>query len=302
MFKGIIPPVVIFFDQDGEIDYSLNKKHIDHLINSGIDGVLLLGSSSEFSSLKFSEKTKYLKSLIPYINGRVPVMVGVGNTVLKESIELAQYAESMGAQGVMAVNPYYYKLSNNQMVEYFTEISNAVSINTYLYNIPQLTGQEIPIDVIATLVKNQPTIRGIKETVAEFGRIRKVLKEIKEKHPQFDVFTAFDEHLVDGYLIGATGSINGTSNFLPEVTVNLLEALEAKEFDKVQKYQMQISSLMSIYEINSSFFSTFKEGAYYRWFNDRPSGVRKPYSKYDKDTRTKVGELIDTIIKQGVYH
>ena len=302
MLKGIIPPVVIFFDQNGEIDYSLNKTHIDKLIDSGIDGVLLLGSSSEFSSLKLSEKMEYLKEIVPHINGRVPILVGVGNTVLKESIELAQYAESIGVQGVMAVNPYYWKLTNNQMVEYFSEIANAVSINTYLYNIPQLTGQEIPIEVISTLVENQPNIRGIKETVSDFGRIRKVLRAIKEKHPQFDVFTAFDEHLVDGYLIGAAGSINGTTNFLPEVTVNLLKALEAKDFDQIQKYQLQISSLMEVYDINNSLFSTFKEGAYYRWFNDLQTGARKPFSKYDKDTRKKVGKLIDSIIEQGVFH
>jgi len=302
LFKGIIPPLVIFFDQNGEIDYSLNKKHIDQLIDSGIDGVLLLGSSSEFSSLKLSEKKEYLKCVVPHINGRVPILVGVGNTVLKESIELAQYAESIGVQGVMVVNPYYWKLSNDQMVEYFSEIANAVSISTYLYNIPQLTGQEIPIEVISALVEKHPNICGIKETVADFGRIRKVLTEIKGKHPHFEVFTAFDEHLVAGYLIGAAGSINGTANFLPEVTVKLLKALESKDFDQIQKYNYQISSLMQVYEINNSFFSTFKEGAYYRWFNDLQTGVRKPFSYYDKDTRQKVGELIDSIIDKGVLH
>ncbi|WP_346234407.1 dihydrodipicolinate synthase family protein [Lysinibacillus telephonicus] len=83
MFKGIIPPVVIFFDQQGEIDFDLNKKHMDYLIDSGVDGVLLLGSSSEFSSLTLSEKKQYLGNLIPHINNRIPVLVGVGNTVLK---------------------------------------------------------------------------------------------------------------------------------------------------------------------------------------------------------------------------
>ncbi|RTQ96118.1 dihydrodipicolinate synthase family protein [Lysinibacillus telephonicus] len=248
------------------------------------------------------KKKQYLGNLIPHINNRIPVLVGVGNTVLKESIDLAKYAESIGAQGIMAVNPYYWKLSNEQMIEYFSEIANAVSIDTYLYNIPQLTKQEIPLEVITALVESHRNIRGIKETVADFGRIRKVVNVIQERYSGFAVFTAFDEHLVNGYMIGAAGSINGTANFLPEVSVNLLKALQTSDFNTVQKLHRQLSSLMEIYDINTSLFSTFKEGVYYRWFNEQSTGVRKPFSIYEKETRKKVGKIIDSIIEQGVFN
>ena len=102
-FHGIIPPVVTLFDEAGNLDLELNRRYLDKLISQNIHGILLMGSSGEFSSLTIEERKLYVREMIKHIHGRVKVMVGVGHTALKEVLELTSYAEELGADGVLLI-------------------------------------------------------------------------------------------------------------------------------------------------------------------------------------------------------
>lgn len=299
-FHGIIPPVVTLFDETGNLDIPLNRSYIDLLISKNIDGILLMGSSGEFSSLTTEERKLYVREMIKHINGRVPVMVGVGHTSLKEVLELISYAEEHGANGVLVVNPYYWKLSDEQLYRHFSSVANHTNLQVFIYNIPLLTGQNLSIELIKKLAEDHSNITGIKETVSDFGHLRQVLEEVKKVRSDFRVFSAFDEHLLPAQMIGAAGSINGSAVFMPEISVDLYESYQKGDLAEAQKYHQVISKLMDVYNYGPTFFTAMKEAVHQRWF-DVPAGHRSPCDVYPVDLSDKVAALLKILdMKEGV--
>lgn len=299
-FQGIIPPVVTLFDETGNIDIALNRSYIDELISRNIDGILLMGSSGEFSSLTTEERKLYVREMLKHINGRVPVMVGVGHTALKEVHELTSYAEEHGANGVLVVNPYYWKVSDEQLYRHFSSVANHTNLQVFIYNIPLLTGQNLSIELIKKLAQDHLNIAGIKETVSDFGHLRQVLAEVKKVRSDFKVFSAFDEHLLPAQMIGAAGSINGSAVFAPEISVDLYQSFHKGDFAKTQEKHQVISKLMDVYNYGPTFFTAMKEAVHQRWF-DVPAGHRAPCDVYPADLGDKVAALLKNIdMKEGV--
>ncbi|WP_153723012.1 dihydrodipicolinate synthase family protein [Sporosarcina cascadiensis] len=290
--KGIISPVVTLLKEDGQIDICKNKKMIDKLIERGVHGIVLLGSSGEFPHFSMEEKKDYLKEILPYIGRRIPVLVGTGGTVIEETINLSKFAEELGAEGVLVVNPFYWETSDEQMYTYFRDVAESLSIDLYLYNIPQLTGQEIPINVVKRLSRELKNIRGIKETVSSMARIRLVIDEVARMTDNFHVYSAFDEHLLDAQLSGASGSINGSSVFLPEVSVDLYNAVQKEDFTEIKSNHLILCELMNIYSLHPSFFLTMKLAVHERWFRDNPVGYRKPFINSEPYLSDKVKAII----------
>lgn len=299
-FHGIIPPVVTLFDEAGNLDLELNRSYLDKLISQNIHGILLMGSSGEFSSLTIEERKLYVREMIKHIHGRVKVMVGVGHTALKEVLELTSYAEELGADGVLVVSPYYWKLSDEQLYRFYSTVASNTELPVFIYNIPQLTGQNLEVELITKLAKDHPNIAGIKETVGDFGHIRQVIKKVKQVRPDFLVFSAFDEHMLPALMIGTDGSINGSAVFAPEVSVNLFEAYQRLDLAEAQRNHQQISRLMDVYTYCPTFFTTMKEAVHLRWFG-KAAGHRIPFDVFPSDLRENVQNLLKTIeTKEGV--
>ncbi|MEH7237582.1 dihydrodipicolinate synthase family protein [Bacillus sp. JJ1562] len=293
-FHGIIPPIVTLFDEAGNIDLDLNKRYIDELISLNIHGILLLGSSGEFSSLTSEERKLYIREMIKHINGRVPVMVGVGHTALKEVHELTSYSEAQGADGVLVVNPFYWKLTDEQLYRFYSNVAENTELQVYIYNIPLLTGQNLSIELIKKLAESYSNIAGIKETVSDLGHIRQVIKETKKVRSDFQVFSAFDDHLLPAQMIGAAGSINGCSAFAPEISVDLYTSYQKGDFAVAQKKHQLITELMDVYTYCPTFFTQMKEAVHQRWFNI-PAGHRAPCDVFPADLRDNVAGLIKKI-------
>jgi 2-dehydro-3-deoxy-D-pentonate aldolase len=299
-FHGIIPPVVTLFDETGNLDIPLNRSYIDLLISKNIDGILLMGSSGEFSSLTTEERKLYVREMINHINGRVPVMVGVGHTSLKEVLELTSYAEEHGANGVLVVNPYYWKLSDEQLYRHFSSVANHTNLQVFIYNIPLLTGQNLSIELIKKLAEDHSNMPGIKQTLSDYGHPRQELEEVKNVRSDFRVFSAFDEHLLPAQMIGAAGSINGSAVFMPEISVDLYESYQKGDLAEAQKYHQVISKLMDVYNYGPTFFTAMKEAVHQRWF-DVPAGHRSPCDVYPADLSDKVAALLKILdMKEGV--
>jgi 2-dehydro-3-deoxy-D-pentonate aldolase len=299
-FHGIIPPVVTLFDESGNLDLEINRRYIDELICRNVQGILLMGSSGEFSSLTTEERKLYVREMIKHINGRVKVMVGVGHTALKEVLELTSYTENLGADGVLVVSPYYWKLSDEQLYRFYSAVANHTEQAVYIYNIPQLTGQSLPVDIIKKLAADHSNIAGIKETVSDFSHLRQVLAEVKKVRPDFQVFSAFDEHLLPAQMIGAAGSINGSAVFLPEISVRLYESYQKGNFVEAQRNHQLISELMEVYSYCPTFFTTLKEAVHQRWFNTT-AGHRVPFDVYPENLSENVSNLLKSIeTKEGV--
>ena len=104
---GVNPPVITIFDEHHKVDIEASKRQADFLISKGVDGLAYLGTSGEFSIMTVEEKKNFINEMIKYVNGRVNVIVGVGDTCLENTMDLLKFVEQAGADGVLLINPYF---------------------------------------------------------------------------------------------------------------------------------------------------------------------------------------------------
>jgi 2-dehydro-3-deoxy-D-pentonate aldolase len=250
MFEGLMPALVTPFDEDGEIDLQATEAIVERHIEAGVDGISALGSTGEFSHLTGPERRRFAEAVVGIIDGRVPLVVGVGTTGTREAVELARHAESVGADGVLSVSPFYWKVGEEALFRHFATVAEAVEIPTLIYNFPMLTGIDISPTLVGRLAAEYPNIVGIKDTVKEYIHTVNVLREAKESRPDFTVLVGFEDQILPALLAGADGAICGLSNIAPELFVGLVRAFEGGDLAKATELHRRILPLMAIYTLS----------------------------------------------------
>ena len=165
MFNGIITPIVTPFNDDETqtINYQATDQLIDHLIKNGVNGIFPLGSNGEFNVLTIKERNEFASHVINYVNHRVPVYVGTGACSTNEAVYLSRKAEKLGADALSVITPYFFKLRDEDIYDYYKQIAESVKIPIILYNIPGNTQNNINPKVLDQLAEI-PNVAGIKDS------------------------------------------------------------------------------------------------------------------------------------------
>jgi 4-hydroxy-tetrahydrodipicolinate synthase len=258
IFKGIFPPVPTIVDDSGELDREGMAAMIDHVISNGADGMLILGSGGEFSHFSSEQRKQIAEFSLQYVANRVPVLIGVACSGTAETIHLGIHAEKAGAQGVLVVNPYYAKLSDEARFTHYKRIAEVLSIPVFLYNFPELTGQDIGLDVIARLAREVPNIVGIKDTIDNISHTREIINRVHCFRPGFIIFSGYDEYLLDTLLLGGHGGIPATFNFAPHITRGIYQAFLDNDLATAKLLQKQLAGLSPLYSLEKPFFGVIK--------------------------------------------
>lgn len=257
-FRGIFPPVPTIVNEDGSLDRSGMATLLDSVIDAGAQGVLILGSGGEFPHFSAEQRKAVAAFCLEHVNGRLPVMVGIACPGTQETIELGHHAQQHGADAVLVVNPFYAKLSDEARFQHFRTIAEALDIPLFLYNFPELTGQDIGIEVIVRLAREVPNVVGIKDTVDCLSHIRETINQVHAFRPEFVVFSGYDEYLLDTLILGGQGGIPSTFNFAPALTGGIWRAFEQKEYETAFRYQRQLTKLSPLFALEQPFFSVIK--------------------------------------------
>ena len=260
MFKGAITPAITVFDKQGKIDAAGNERHINRLIDEGINGILFLGSIGEFFALTMDEKKEFIDLVVRVVDKRVPVLIGTGGTILAEVIELTNYAQQAGADAVVVISPYYFQLGNEVLYRYYAELAKNTTMPIMIYNFPDRTSVNLDPQLVLRLAKEFPHIIGIKDTVDGISHTRKLIQIVKKERPDFCVMSGYDEYMVPNLLAGGDGAIGGLTNVIPGVFRDLLAAYEKQDFAGVAAGQAKISVLMNLYDLSSPFVAAIKGG------------------------------------------
>lgn len=283
---GVNPPVITIFDEKNKIDIEASKRQADFLISHGVDGLAYLGTSGEFSIMTVEEKKHFIKEMIGYVNGRVNVIVGVGDTCLENTMELLKYVENAGADGVLLVNPYFSVYSSEMVEAYFGYVASNTSLPIIIYNFPDLTGYCFDTDVVCKLAKANPNIVGIKDTIADFNHVLEMQK-VKEINPDFSVFAAYENQAMGLLVCGVDGFINATANFAPEFTVNTYQAAKRGDYNEAALWFKKMVSAMDIYKYSTPLFLSCKQAMYYRVL-DQDGHERLPALALDAEAKAEV--------------
>ncbi|PWC15209.1 dihydrodipicolinate synthase family protein [Brenneria roseae subsp. americana] len=257
-FSGIIPPVSSTFDSNGNIDKAAMKAVADFLINKGVDGLFYLGTGGEFSQMNAQQRMAFAEEAVAVAAGRVPVLIGVGSTSTDEAVKLARHAESCGAEGIVAINPWYWKVAPRNLDDYYQQIARSVSLPVILYNFPDLTGQDLTPEVVKRLVLQNENIVGIKDTIDSVGHLRAMINTVKAVRPTFSVFCGFDDHLLNTLLLGGDGAITASANFAPDLSVGIYRTWQEGDLATAAALNKKLLQLPSIYALETPFVSLIK--------------------------------------------
>lgn len=258
MFKGIFCPSITITDDEGKIDYDLWGKHLDHLADAGVNGVLLFGSIGEFYSVSLADKEAALEFAVKRVGERMKVFAGVGDMTYANVIEFTKFAEKAGADAVLAVSPYYFGPSPLTAENYFGGIAEATKLPVILYNFPARTGTDLTPELVASLAAKHPNICGIKDTVDTISHTRKVIRAARAVNPDFTVFSGFDEYYLVNRVSGGNGVLCGLTNVEPETFVKMHAAYEEGDFATAVACAERISKLMAVYDVCDLFVSAIK--------------------------------------------
>ncbi|MFV0379462.1 MAG: N-acetylneuraminate lyase [Anaerorhabdus sp.] len=230
-FKGVIPAMVTPFDENENIDEKGLKELVDYLIDKGVHGLYLTGSTGEGFLMDLEERKRVVEIVIEKTNGRVPIVVHVGAISTKLSIELAKHAQEKGADGISSVPPFYYRFNESQIINYYKDISESVDIPMIVYNVP-LVGL-MGLETIKKLSKIEQ-VKGVKFTALAHYEITQIKDEIGS---DFLVYSGADEMAMSGLLNGADGIIGSFYNIIPEVFLDIYQSVLNNDIEKAKEVQ-----------------------------------------------------------------
>ena len=226
-WRGTYTVLVTPFTADGlAVDVPGLKRLVDWQIEQGIHGLIPLGSTGEFLSMTMAEQEMVMEVCIKQAAGRVPVLIGTGAEWTDEAVMKARLAESLGADGVMVIPPYYSTPTPDELFEHYRKIGEAVSFPIMIYNNPATANVDLTPEIVARLARID-NVRYIKESTLEVTRVRDIIELCGDKMTVFAGILGYES-----FWLGAQGWVAVCSNFLPRDSARLFE-LVADHKDQV---------------------------------------------------------------------
>ncbi len=246
MFGGLMPAMVTPFDEKGELDLGAAEAVIEHFLEAGVDGISPLGSTGEAAHLTFDERQRFAAAVVEIVGGRVPLVVGVGASGTRETVELARHAEGAGADAALVVSPFYWKVGEEALFEHFATVARSVQMPVMIYNLPMLTGIDLSPALVARLAREFPNVVGIKDTVTEYGHVVGVLREVRPARPDFSVLAGWEDLILPALLAGADGSICALANVAPKLFVDLVRSARDGDLARAAELHRRVLSLTAL--------------------------------------------------------
>ena len=166
--NGVIPPMVTPLLADGSLDVRGAERLVEHILAGGVHGLFLLGTTGEAPDLPYEIRRELIERVCRQVNGRVPVLVGITDTIFAESLRFAEFAKTCGASALVAAPPYYFAAGQPELVDYYTRLADAVPLPLYLYNMPSQVKVMIEVKTVVELAKH-PNIVGLKDSSGNIG-------------------------------------------------------------------------------------------------------------------------------------
>ena len=243
-FTGVVPPVVTPLTENFEVDYPSFTRVIENLIDGGVHGLFVLGSTSEVVFHDTAERTKIIEHAVKVNNGRLPIFVGVIDPTTDRVIAHSHVAKAAGADALVVTAPFYARTNQAETIDHFRYIRDAVDLPLVAYDIPVCVHIKLERNTTVTLGR-EGTIAGVKDSSADDGNLRYVMLDMADR-PDFFAMTG-SEIVVDNVLgMGAHGVVPGLANVDPHGYVKLWNLFQAGDHEGVRREQERLCRLFEI--------------------------------------------------------
>ena len=240
VFTGAATALVTPFDENG-VNYEKLGRLIDWQIDSGIDALVVCGTTGEASTMTDDEHRMVIDYSVKRAAGRVPVIAGAGSNDTAYALDLVRCAEQSGADAMLVVTPYYNKCTQTGLIKMFTQIADASSKPIILYNVPSRTGVNITPDTYAILAEHD-NIVAIKEAGGNISHVVETMARIGDK---IDLYSGNDDQIIPILSMGGKGVISVLSNLLPAETSEMCKAFFRGDVKKAAEMQCHYFDLVT---------------------------------------------------------
>lgn len=240
-YCGVIPAFYACYEDDGSVSRERTKKLARYLVNKGVKGLYVGGSSGECIYLEKEERMAILEAVMEEVKGECTIIAHIACNNTHESCQLAAHAESLGVDAIASIPPIYFHLPDHAIAKYWNAMSDAAPHTDFIiYNIPQLAGVALSMNLLKEMRKN-PRVVGVKNSSMPTQDIQMFKAELGEKGI---VFNGPDEQFVAGRAIGAQGGIGGTYAAMPELFLKMDELIKAGQWEKAREIQYDVNEII----------------------------------------------------------
>ena len=240
IFEGCGTAIVTPFTENG-INFEEFGKMIENQIQNGVDSIIVYGTTGESATMTDNERKEVMKFAIEKAGKRVPIILGTGSNCTKSAVELTKYAESIGADGVLVVTPYYNKTTQDGLIAHYKTIAEATSLPIILYNVPSRTGVNILPKTCFELSKI-PNIVAIKEASGNLSQIAEISSLCKD---DLIIYSGNDDQIIPILSLGGKGVISVLSNVAPKYVHDMCYDYFNGEVQKAKESQLKALNLIS---------------------------------------------------------
>ncbi len=232
------------------------ERLVEHLIGGGVHALFILGTSGETPSLSFRLRRELIAGTCKLVAGRLPVLVGVTDTSMQETLALARCAAEAGAVAVVAAPPYYFPLRQSELIHYVRALVSELPLPLVLYNIPALTKTSFEPETVRQLL-DVPQIAGLKDSSRQLDYFMAVRKVTRQR-PDWSLLVGFEQLLVDTIRAGGNGGVCGGANLSPRLLVELYEAAVADQPGRIEQVERALACQKAIYTVGQGAMASIR--------------------------------------------
>ena len=240
-FKGIFPALLTPFDTEDKINFCSLKLLIERLLQQGVSGFYVDGSTAESFLLSVEERKSIITAAADYNQGKGAMIAQIGSIATKDAIDLAKTAKACGYDAISSVAPFYYKFSFTEIKKYYYDIVNAVDIPMIIYNIPAFSGVTLSVEQMGDFLKD-PRFIGVKHTSTDYFAMR----QFKTAFPDKIMFNGFDETFLAGLSMGAEAAIGSTYNFMAKPFIQIFDLFHNDKIAEAAALQERVDKVIAV--------------------------------------------------------
>lgn len=254
---GIIPPMVTPLRDRDELDIAGLERLVEHILGGGVSGLFILGTTGEGPSLSYRLRGELVKRVCRQVNKRVPILVGISDTALIESVNVARNAAEFGADALVVAPPYYLPEAQPELQEYLDHLVPELPLPLFLYNMPALTKVHFELETLRRAM-DEARIIGIKDSSGDLDYFKNVAQLIRGRR-DWSLLIGPEEKLLDSLRLGGGGGVSGGANLFPKLYVKLIEAHHLGNAARATELQQQIQRVSdSFYRVGKYSSSVIK--------------------------------------------
>lgn len=241
IFTGSGVAIVTPMKDNLDVNYDKLEELIEFHVANGTDCIIIAGTTGESSTLTMEEHRNVIKAAVDFTKHRIPVVAGTGSNCTRTAIQLTREAEEDGADGALIVTPYYNKATQAGLISHYSQIAKETKLPIILYNVPSRTGCNLMPETVATLVKENDNIVGLKEATGNMAQASKTMNLCDGK---IEMYSGEDGLVVPLLSIGGIGVISVIANIAPQQTHDMVASYLAGDREKAVALQMKSLALV----------------------------------------------------------